>query len=145
MLKDFVKYVIVGHSERRKYFGETDEDVSQKIEQCLKYGLTPIACVSNLGQVSMVSRVSSKVILVYEPVEHISTGGKFRPDDPEQANLMAQKIKTAVGWDVRVLYGGSVTAENARSFVSQPDISGVLVGQASLDPQEFAKICYEIY
>ena len=139
MLKDFVSYVIVGHSERRKYFGETDEDVNLKIKQCLKYGLTPIVCVGNLEQVSRVSRVS-KVIVVYEPVEAISTEGQFHPDDPEHANSTAKEIKSVVGQDVKVLYGGSVNAKNAKSFVSQPNIDGVLVGQASLGTKEFSKI-----
>jgi len=141
MLKDFVDYVIVGHSERRKHFHETNEDVQLKVEQCLKYNLTPIVCVSNLEQVSRCQGVKvSQTIFVYEPVEHISTEGEFRPDDPEHANSMAKKIKAEVGQDVKVLYGGSVNAENAKSFVRQSDISGILVGQASLDAEEFAKI-----
>lgn len=146
MLKDFVSYVIVGHSERRKYFGETNEDVGLKIEQCLKHDLAPIVCVSNLEQASASQCVneSNKIIFVYEPVEAISTGGEFHPDDPEHAQVMAKEIKAVAGQDIRVLYGGSVTSENVKSFVSQPDINGVLVGQASLDAGEFTKICDEI-
>ena len=136
MLKDFVEFVIIGHSERREHFGETDEDVDLKIEQCLKYDLMPIVCVSDLEQVS-----TDKVIFAYEPLFAVGTG---EPDTPENAQRFAQKIKSKVGQDVRVLYGGSVNAKNAKSFVSQPDIDGVLVGQASLDPKEFAKICDEI-
>ena len=143
MLKDFVKYVIVGHSERRKYFNETDEDAVQKIKQCLKYGLTPIVCVSNLEQVSKCHSVNeSRIIFAHEPLEAISTRGQFRPDDPEHANLMAEKIKTIVGKNTQVLYGGSVTAENVKPFIEQPDINGVLVGEASLDPEEFSKIVF---
>ncbi len=133
MLRDFVSYVIVGHSERREHFGETDEDVNLKIEQCLKYDLTPIVCVSSLEQVSTVS----DVIFAYEPLSAIGTG---KPDTPENAQDFAQEIKTEVGQNVKVLYGGSVNAKNAKSFVSQPDISGVLVGEASLDAEEFGKI-----
>jgi len=135
MLKDFVKYVIVGHSERRKYFGETDEDVNLKIEQCLKYGLVPIICISNVEEAGRLKL--DKPVFAYEPLFAVGTG---IPDTPENANDFARKIKNEVGRDVRVLYGGSVNAENAKLFVSQPDISGVLVGQGSLDAGEFANI-----
>jgi len=133
MLKDFVDYVIVGHSERREHFGETDEDVKLKVEQCLKHGLTPIVCVSKIEQA-----LADKAIFAYEPLSAVGTG---EPDTPENAQKFAQEIKAKVGQDVRVLYGGSVNAENAKSFVSQLDISGVLVGQASLDPKGFARLC----
>ena len=139
MLKDFVDYVIVGHSERRRHFGETDEDVALKIEQCLKHGPTPIVCVSKLKEVLAVSIVSgaSRVIFAYEPLEAVGTG---EPDKPENAQGFAEKVKSEVGQNVKVLYGGSVNAKNAKSFVEQPDIDGVLVGQASLDPEEFSEI-----
>ncbi len=138
MLKDFVEYVIVGHSERRKHFGETDGDVNLKVQQCLKYNLTPIVCVSKIEQVSMCQSVNvSKTIFAYEPLFAVGTG---EPDTPENAEDFAKKIKAEVGQDVKVLYGGSVNSENVKSFVSQPDISGVLVGQAGLDVREFIKI-----
>lgn len=149
MLKDFVKYVIVGHSERRKYFGETDGDVAAKSVLSLKYGLIPIVCVSTVEEVRGWKVDAGKeagrlmledTIFVYEPVGAISTEGQFHPDDPEHANSMAKEIKDIVGQNVRVLYGGSVNAKNAKDFVSQPDIDGVLVGQASLDAEEFTKI-----
>lgn len=146
MLKDFVDYVIVGHSERRRYFGETDEDVATKSILALKYGLVPIVCVSNVeearnwkleaGEEAGNLKLDS-VIFAYEPLFAVGTG---TPDTPENANDFAKKVKTEVGQDVRVLYGGSVNAKNAKSFVSQPDIGGVLVGQASLDAGEFAEI-----
>ncbi len=149
MLKDFVNYVIVGHSERRKYFGETDKDVARKSILALKHTLVPIVCVSNVEEARSWKVEARKeagglklenAVFVYEPVEHISTGGEFHPDDPEHANLMAKEIKSIVGHGIRVLYGGSVNAENVSHFVNQPDISGVLVGQASLDAEEFARI-----
>jgi len=136
MLKDFVSYVIIGHSERRKCFGETDEDVALKIEQCLKHELAPIVCVSKIEQA-----FADKAIFAYEPLSAVGTG---EPDTPENAQKFAEKIKAEVGQDVKVLYGGSVNAKNAKSFVNQPDLSGVLVGQASLDAEEFARICDEI-
>ena len=140
MLKDFVDYVIVGHSERRKYFGETDGDVNRKIEQCLKHNLMPVVCVSTTQELSSLSSELSSdhdLLVAYEPLFAVGTG---TPDTPKNANDFALKVKTEVGRDVRVLYGGSVSAENVRSFVSQSDISGVLVGQASLEAEEFARI-----
>jgi triosephosphate isomerase len=138
MLKDFVDYVIVGHSERRRHFGETDEDVSRKIEQCLKYNLTPIVCVSKIEEVGGGKWDVGKTIFAYEPLAAIGTG---EPDTPENANDFAQKIKAEIGQNVRVLYGGSVTAENVQAFVSQSDIDGILVGKASLDAEEFVRLC----
>jgi triosephosphate isomerase len=86
----------------------------------------------------------SHIVLVYEPVEAISAPGQFHPDDPEHAQTRAKEIKFIVDpdidSDIKVLYGGSVNSENVKSFVSQPDIDGVLVGQASLDSKEFVKI-----
>jgi len=138
MLKGFVDYVIVGHSERRKYFGETDDDVKLKVEQCLKHNLIPIVCVSHLKQVSKCHSIKvSQMIFAYEPLFAVGSG---KADTPENANEFAKKIKAEVGQDVRVLYGGSVTAENVKSFVEQPDINGVLVGEASLEAEEFAGI-----
>ena len=143
MLKDFVSYVIIGHSERRKCFNETDEDIKLKIEQCLKYNLIPIVCVSTIQELSSFpSELSSNgTIFAYEPLFAVGTG---TPDTSENAQKFAEKIKAEVGQNVKVLYGGSVNAENAKSFVSQPDIDGVLVGQASLDPKEFAEIVKKI-
>ena len=140
MLKDFVDYVIVGHSERRRHFHETNEDIQLKVEQCLKYNLTPIVCISSIQELSSLPSDFDGLIFVYEPLEHISTEGEFHPDDPEHANIMAQKIKEELSQKVKVLYGGSVNAKNAKSFIEQSDIDGVLVGQASLDAKEFAKI-----
>jgi len=149
MLQDFVDYVIVGHSERRKHFGETDGDVAKKSVLVLNHGLVPIICVSSVEEarnwkleagVDDGSLRLESAVFVYEPVEHISTEGEFHPDDPEHANAIAQKIKDKVGEDLKVLYGGSVNAENVKSFVEKPEINGVLVGQASLDPEEFSAI-----
>jgi triosephosphate isomerase len=140
MLKGFVDYVIVGHSERRKHFSETDEDVAKKTVLALKCNLIPIICVSNIEQVSKSQRVkeSKNIIFAYEPLAAIGTG---ESDTPENANDFAQKIKAEIGQNVRVLYGGSVTSKNAKPFIAQPNISGVLVGQASLDAEEFVRLC----
>ena len=146
MLRDFVSYVIVGHSERRKHFGETDRDVAAKSVLALKYNLIPIVCVSSLEEArswELEARKDTgdlredKVVFAYEPLFAVGTG---KPDTPENAQKFAEEVRTLVGQDVRVLYGGSVNAENVKLFVDQPDISGVLVGQASLDPEGFIGI-----
>lgn len=163
MLEDLkCGYVIVGHSERRKYFGETDEMVNKKLSAALKAKLNVILCVGenyrenhneipNIveGQiasalVNVPKSAINKITVAYEPVWAIGTG---IPDTPEGAMMAAVLIrKTAVGIfgpsakNLRVVYGGSVNAENAGNFINHEGIDGVLVGGASLDPVEFAKI-----
>lgn len=141
MLRDFVSYVIVGHSERRRYFGETNADVNLKVEQCLKYDLTPIVCVSNLEQASMSQYVneSKKIIFAYEPLFAVGSG---KPDTPENAAAFAKEVEEKVGSETKVLYGGSVNSQNVSSFVNQLHINGVLVGQSSLDAAEFTKVVF---
>lgn len=146
MLRGIVNYCIVGHSERRKYFGETDDDVIKKIKLLLEYRITPILCISDLSQLeAYVSRGkqiierAEKIIFVYEPPSAISGGGEYKPDSPEDANSNVGKIKERIG-EIKILYGGSVNSENASSFFSQPNIDGALVGQASLDPVEFLQV-----
>jgi len=164
MLKDRCDYVILGHSERRKYFHETDEDVRRKVEAALKHDLLPILCVGeNLeqyeaGETSQVvhlqvtaaiedlptERVSS-IVIAYEPVWAIGTG---KPATGEGANTVIGEIRDIVralhgdmvADEVRILYGGSVSAENIAEFVSQPEIDGALVGGASLNPTQFVRI-----
>lgn len=133
ILSQLVGFSIIGHSERRQELGETDQMISEKVDQALKYGITSILCVQGVE-----TFIPEAVRLVaYEPIFAIGTG---HPDTPENANQVAQQIKTKAGSELEVLYGGSVTSENIKSFLDQPDLSGVLVGGASLDPQEFIKI-----
>lgn len=130
-IKDFADYVIIGHSEERKLLNESDEVLSQKVNLCLKYGLNPIYCVQDKD-----TFIPQGVSLVaYEPVFAIGSGN---PDTPENANQVASEIKTK--GEYQVLYGGSVTNENVGSFISQSNLSGVLVGGASLEAQELIKI-----
>jgi len=158
-IKELVDYTIVGHSERRKYFGEDDNMVIQKIIMSRKYSLVPIVCVSDLKEIKNDpfdktqghlfepepqsrrperSRTDAKLkmIVAYEPLFAIGSG---KPDTPVNADKMAQDIKRELGI-IPVLYGGSVSGDNVYSFTSMPNIDGVLVGGASLDPYKFTKI-----
>lgn len=130
-IKEFADYVIVGHSERRANFYENNNLIAQKIDKGLKHGLVPILCISDLDQAQ-----SFNGIIAYEPLSAIGSGN---PDTPENGEDIASKIKNKVG-EIPVLYGGSVTSDNVKSFTSMPNIDGVLVGGASLDPLEFLKI-----
>lgn len=130
-IKDFAEFVLIGHSERRNNFGETDELLSKKVEVSLKYGLKPIFLV----QASNNLIPQGVEIVAYEPIFAIGTN---TPDTPENAEKEAASIKTRNNY--QVLYGGSVTSKNVAGFTRTENIKGVLVGGASLDSQEFIKI-----
>lgn len=133
MLKNTVDYVIIGHSERRDKFAETDEDVASKVLLAKKYDLTPIVCVQN----EFIPIPEDVGIVAYEPVFAIGSG---HPDTPQNADEVARKIKEK-NTNIRdVLYGGSINPENVKSFTEKENISGVLVGSKSLDPVQFARI-----
>lgn len=133
ILKDVVELSILGHSERRQNFHETDETVAKKVIQARQFNIEPLVCVQDAN-----TPVPEGVKLVaYEPVFAIGTGN---PDTPENANMVAKTLKEKYGADLQVLYGGSVTSENAKAFVSQDNIVGLLVGKASLEGPEFVKI-----
>jgi triosephosphate isomerase (TIM) len=132
LLKQFVDLAILGHSERRQNFSETDEMVAKKVEQAIEHQIIPLVCVQ-----SETTPLSEKVRLVaYEPIFAVGTG---IADTPEDANRVASTIKQNHP-DVEILYGGSVTADNVKGFVTKENINGVLVGKASLNPEEFVKI-----
>ena len=165
MLGELCQYVILGHSERRQYFGETDEGVNKKIKAALAHSLTPIVCVGeNLAQNEAGETVSFvggqvraafgglsaadavKVIVAYEPIWAIGTG---RTANPEDANrIIARSVRAPlaemygddVAQQVRVQYGGSVKPNNIEGFMAQPDIDGALVGGACLKVDSFAAI-----
>ena len=142
-LRGIVDFCIVGHSERRKYFGEINEQVIKKVELCLKYEITPIVCISSLEQAKIfinnltIQQFNNRLIFAYEPSFAIGSG---ESDTPEHAQKMALEIKRDLGQNTRVIYGGSVDAQNAGKFLAMPDIFGLLVGNASLDAKKFAKI-----
>ncbi len=137
LIKELVSLSIIGHSERRKNFNETNELVAQKVEQALAVNITPLVCVQGVD--TLIPNGCN--LVAYEPIFAISTGN---PDTPENANTVAKSLKQKYGQDLEVIYGGSVTSENARSFVAQENINGVLPGKASLDPEEFIKIIQEV-
>jgi triosephosphate isomerase len=165
MIKEFCQYVIIGHSERRSYFGETDESVNRKLHAALKAGLTPIVCVGETleqyeaGSTSEVVRRqigtglagidtanAARMVVAYEPVWAIGTG---KASSGENANFVHQQVIRPALSDlfgasgaeaIRILYGGSVTAANASEFFAYPDIDGALVGGASLKADEFVAI-----
>jgi triosephosphate isomerase (TIM) len=149
-----VKYVILGHSERRRDLNETDAIINRKLRSVLDQDLVPILCVGEgpefrrnpEGAVKFIStqlkldlfgvRNLKKLIIAYEPIWAIGTG---LSDSPEHTSRVAKTIKKWLG-RVPVIYGGSINGENAHRFMSLPDISGALVGGASLKPIEFKKI-----
>jgi len=137
-LRDLVSFCLVGHSERRRQ-GETEEAIRDKIRLCLENKLTPILCIESLDQLP--PDRGRGLIVAYEPPEAIGSGC---PDTPQSAQSIARQVREQVGFSIPVLYGGSVDSNNVAGFVSQPDIAGVLVGQASLDSGEFLRILEEV-
>ncbi len=162
MLKDFAcRYVIVGHSERRQYHGESDALVAAKAQRALSAGVTPIVCVGETlaereaGQTELVvkrqlaavihtvAHCTSEIVVAYEPVWAIGTGKTASPEQAQQVHavLRAQlSAATAHGERVHILYGGSMNATNAASLLAQPDIDGGLIGGASLKAADFLQI-----
>jgi triosephosphate isomerase len=165
MLKKLnVSYVIVGHSERREIFGETDEQVNRKVRAVLAHEMTPIVCVGEtleeheagategkvLGQVAAAfagvakDQVASCVV-AYEPIWAIGTGKTATADDAQATialirGAVIESANEAAGEAVRIQYGGSVKPGNIAELMGRPDIDGALVGGASLDPEDFARI-----
>lgn len=133
ILKDFVDFAIIGHSERRRNFFETDEMVEEKVEMARKSNIIPLVCIEGVD----IPVPEGVKLVAYEPVAAIGTG---QADTPENAAKVATQVKQKYGEDVEVLYGGSVTSQNAKSFLDNQSLSGLLIGKASLDPEEFLKI-----
>ncbi|MDR3543750.1 MAG: triose-phosphate isomerase [Desulfosporosinus sp.] len=158
-------YVILGHSERREFYGETDQEIAKKVQKALAAGLTPIFCVGeNLNvreegkaaervqaQVSLaLSSLSieelSRIVIAYEPIWAIGTGKTASSNDAQEMCAAIRNTLTGLmGLDaekVPILYGGSVKAENIVELLNEPDVDGALVGGASLDPLGFAKLVH---
>ena len=134
ILKELVSLSILGHSERRQNFSETDEMIAKKTQKAKESDILPLLCVQ--GAETPVP--AGCRLVAYEPIFAIGTGN---PDTPKNANQVAEVLRNSYGQDLEVLYGGSVTSGNVKAFLDEPNISGVLVGKASLDAFEFAKIC----
>lgn len=130
-IKEFADYVLVGHSERRSVFGETDEIVNKKIEAAKNIGLNTMVCISNLDQLES---ISAETIIAYEPLEAIGTGN---PQLPKDVADMAVKIKNIK--NCRLIYGGSVNSDNIKSYTNLENIDGALIGMDSLDVDTFIK------
>lgn len=139
-LKQFIDLVILGHSERRANFGETDQLIREKTKRAVDLGITPVVCVqSNETPIPLECKV-----VAYEPIFAIGTGVA---DTPQNANEVAISLKKQVEGVMEVLYGGSVNAENIKAFMEQENIDGVLVGKAALNTEEFLKmleVCNEL-
>lgn len=165
MLKDVgCDYVILGHSERRKYFFETDEFVNKKMLVALKYGLIPIVCIGETLQEredgktfnvleyqvknslkNLSKEDAGKIVIAYEPVWAIGTGKNATPQQAQQAQkFVREKYKELYGEEVaskvRILYGGSIKPENFKEIMMQEDVDGGLVGGSSLEVESFYKI-----
>ena len=162
MLADLCEYVIVGHSERRKYFGETDETVNRRLKAALAHGLRPIMCVGETLEEREAGRTEEVLlrqvrggladvdmpiafVLAYEPVWAIGTGVPATgPMANETIGVIRQELASLYGRELaeaaRIQYGGSVTPDNVAEFMSQPQIDGALVGGASLKADAFAAI-----
>ncbi len=157
-------HVIIGHSERRQYFGENDDTVNMKLKAALDAGITPIVCVGevleereagitddvlrrqcNIGFRGISGKRAAKLVVAYEPVWAIGTGKTATPQIAAEAHLtIRNEASKAFGKEfadnLRILYGGSVKPDNAKSLMSETEIDGALVGGASLDPKNFTAI-----
>lgn len=163
MLKDLdVSYVIVGHSERRWLFGESDEIVNKKLLACLDGGIRPILCVGERWEereagltfkvvetqirlaLSSLEDYTDMIDIAYEPVWAIGSGNPATPKDAQTVHKFIKDVLRSINKNyqgkTRVLYGGSVNLNNAREFINTQDVDGLLVGGASLDPESFAQI-----
>jgi triosephosphate isomerase len=157
-------HALVGHSERRQYFGETDETVLKRTQAALESGLTPIVCVGERleereggrtaavleeqfrgGIARLTEQQFAKIVIAYEPVWAIGTGKTATPEIAADAHrtiraAVREKFGKEAADAIRILYGGSVKPDNTKTLMAQPEIDGVLVGGASLDPVSFASI-----
>ena len=165
MLKDVgCSHVIIGHSERRQFYGETDNSVNQKTKAALAAGLTAIVCVGEMlaereagnaenvvkGQLAsgldgLTVADMERIIIAYEPVWAIGTGKTATPEQAQEMHghirqIVAETHGDEVAANMRILYGGSVKPDNIATLMSQPDVDGALVGGASLEAESFAQI-----
>ncbi|MHB8808223.1 MAG: triose-phosphate isomerase [Anaerolineaceae bacterium] len=166
MVKEFCNYVIIGHSERRQFFAETDATVNKKVKAALKQGLTPIVCVGETLEENEAGRTAEivkrevleglkdlnaddavKLVIAYEPIWAIGTGKAASAEQAEEIigkivrGSLADCFEQEAAEQIRILYGGSVKGSNALEFFNMPNIDGALVGGASLKADDFIQIC----
>lgn len=163
-----VQYVIIGHSERRQYFGETDETVNKKLKTALEQELKPILCVGEnlmqrengeadefiskqikLALKDITNEQAKEIIVAYEPIWAIGTGKNATPDDANNTiknirNCISKIYGDEISEKIIIQYGGSVKPENSQALLNMSDIDGALIGGASLDPKKFAQIINNI-
>lgn len=159
-----VKYVIIGHSERREMFNETDESVNKKVHAVFNHGMTPIVCCGETlaqresgqtnelvgaqiqkGLAGLTEEQVKKVVIAYEPIWAIGTGRSSSANDANEVcahirQVVAEQFSKEAAEAVRIQYGGSVKPENIKEYMSQPDIDGALVGGASLDAESYLQL-----
>jgi triosephosphate isomerase len=159
-----VTHVILGHSERRHYYGETDWDVNRKLHASLRQGMVPIVCIGEvqeereegrtndvllrqlkIGLEGIKADVASPIVIAYEPIWAIGSGQTASPEIADETHAfirgaVRERLGDAIADGMRILYGGSVKPENTTSLMAKEEIDGALVGGASLDPQSFAEI-----
>ncbi|MDR1122986.1 MAG: triose-phosphate isomerase [Endomicrobium sp.] len=165
MLKDIgCSYVLIGHSERRQYFNETDKSVNKKTKAALVAGLIPVICIGETfkekeqsitfeavekqikeGLVGLTPQQATIIVIAYEPVWAIGTGKIATPDQTQKLHIFIRKVYSqmygyGVSQKIRILYGGSVNPTNVSDFMRQPDIDGCLAGGASLEVESFIKL-----
>lgn len=178
MLKNIIKYAIVGHSERRRYFDEDDEEINLKIKACLKNGVIPILAIGEfkkmaahktdrrgrptrldvksdilrqlyLGLDGLRPEEAAKIVIAYEPIWAIGTGEPATGAYVGQVTAtirrsLIKKFGFEIQDDIRILYGGSVSASNVKEFIRQPGVDGVLAGTVSTRASDFIRICEEV-
>jgi triosephosphate isomerase len=165
MLKEFCSYVIIGHSERRAYFGETDETVNRRVKAALHYDMRAIVCVGEtleenesgmtvevirrevrIGLKGLELKDAPRIVIAYEPIWAIGTGKAATPEGADAViagsirSTLAEMLTPDIAQSIRVLYGGSIKPENAAGFFAMPEIDGGLIGGASLRADDFIEI-----
>jgi len=145
MVRELVDYVIIGHSERRRYFYETDQDIARKMSETVDAGLIPIVCVDQpyaKSQLLALNHIDSKeLIIAYGPVEAMTVR---IPEPPIKAAETARLISGSIQSGRPVVYGGSLGPDNVKEYVHMPELAGLFVGEASLDVASFLAICEQM-
>ncbi len=141
MVRELVDYIIVGHSERRRYFRETSQDVANKVTECVDSGLAPIVCVDQPYAMSQLTSLADidceKMIIAYGPVDAMN----FRiPEEPKRI-VEAVSFISQIHPQKPVIYGGAIHPDNVRKYASLKGVAGLFVGEASLDPESFFSVC----